>query len=272
VLDTPDPLRRNAVSITGNVNADDTLVFIHGFGNDQTVWSAIAPEFAASHRVVLLDTVGSGHADPAAYKAHRYLNLQRWADDLVEVLQALELTRGATLVGHSVGGAISMLAAAGAPTLVRQLALIGASPRYREDDGFPGMTSADIDLIYNAVINGYEQWADAFAAHVMGHPDRPSLARTFAASLKQMESRQALTTLQAILTSDLRAMLPRVGQRTLLLQSRHDPFVPLAVAQYMHRTLPRSELVVIEGEGHHPHLGAPQAVTDALRAFLTSEG
>ncbi|MBI2407437.1 MAG: alpha/beta hydrolase [Gemmatimonadetes bacterium] len=268
-MDTiPDPLQRNAVTITGAVESDDTLVFLHGFGNDQTVWSAVAPSFAATHRLVLLDNVGSGRSDAMAYKAHRYMNLQRWADDLVEVLQALKLRRAATLVGHSVGGAIGMLAAVTAPSLVRQLAVLGMSPRYREEDGLPGLTERDVDLIYGAVINNYESWTDTFAAHVIRNADRPALAAQFASCLRQMSSRQALTTLQAILTSDLRALVPRVEQRVLLLQSRDDAFVPREVAEYLHRAIRHSELVVLDAEGHHPHLSAPQAVTAALRGFL----
>lgn len=265
----PDALRRNAVTVMGDRTASETLVFVPGFGTDQTAWSDVASAFTPTHRVVLLDNVGAGRADPNAYRAHRYLSLQRWGDDLIEVLGAMDLPRGATLIGHSAGGAIALLAAVGAPTLVRQLVLLGASARYRDDVGYRGgMTTADIDAIYRAVNAGFESWADAFARDVVGNPDRPAIAAIFAESLKRMGSKQALSTLHAILTSDVRAELPRVSQRTLILQSRRDVIVPWEAAEYLQRSVTNSRLTVIDAEGHHPHRSAPQAVVQALREFL----
>jgi sigma-B regulation protein RsbQ len=46
----------------------------------------------------------------------------------------------------------------------------------------------------------------------------------------------------------------------------------LATGQYMARTLPDAELVVIENVGHCPHLSAPGASTDAIDAFLAKRG
>lgn len=66
-----------------------TLVLGHGLATDQTIWRLLAPRLAADHRVVLLDWVGCGHADPTAFRVERHGNLAGHADDLIEVLGSL---------------------------------------------------------------------------------------------------------------------------------------------------------------------------------------
>ena len=61
------------------------MVFVHGFGCDQSMWRKVAPEFATDHRVVLLDLVGSGGSDLDAYDVERYSRLEAHAEDLVEL-------------------------------------------------------------------------------------------------------------------------------------------------------------------------------------------
>src|SRR6476620_1200155 len=105
------------------------LVFAHGFGCDQNMWRFVAPAFEATHRVVLFDHVGAGRSALAAFDRERYATLGGYADDVVEVLKALDVT-DATFVGQSVISMIGVLAAARAPGLIGPRVLIGPSPRY----------------------------------------------------------------------------------------------------------------------------------------------
>jgi sigma-B regulation protein RsbQ len=53
---------RNNVHVTGS--GPVTMVFVHGFGCDQTMWRFLAPAFAERFRVVLYDLTGRGRASP----------------------------------------------------------------------------------------------------------------------------------------------------------------------------------------------------------------
>ena len=80
------------------------LVFVHGFSNDAHVWDDIAPVVASHYRVLCLDLRGHGDSgrDPeAAYDA------DSMAGDLECVFDALGIER-LVLVGHSLGGRVSM--------------------------------------------------------------------------------------------------------------------------------------------------------------------
>ena len=43
------------------------VFFIHGYGCDQQMWRFITPAFEQTHKIVLMDLVGSGQSDTNAY-------------------------------------------------------------------------------------------------------------------------------------------------------------------------------------------------------------
>jgi sigma-B regulation protein RsbQ len=122
-----DVLARNNVHITGR--GTQPLLFAHGFGCDQNMWRYVTPAFEDDYRVVLFDYVGSGRSDMRAYDRERYGNLQGYAQDVLEVCDALGLER-AIFVGHSVSCMIGLLASIRRPELFERMVLIGPSPCY----------------------------------------------------------------------------------------------------------------------------------------------
>ncbi len=270
--DPPDPLRRHHVQVSGNPDSDRTIVFTHGFGTDQRAWDLVAPAFAGDFRLVRYDTAGAGRSDPAAFVQSRYLKLPAYARDLVAIGHALDL-RGAIAVGHSVGAMISLLASIEAPGLFSRAVLIGASPRYLDDEGYRGgFGKADLDEIYRHIMGNYPGWVEAFAPAAMGNPGRPELAAHFASTLKAVPASHALTIAAAIFQSDHRADLARVDIPTLVLQSHGDIAVPEEVAHYLHANLRGSRLAFVDAEGHLPHLSAPAEVVAAMDGFVRDGG
>jgi len=262
------PIKKNRVTVTGNLGAARTLVFVHGFGTDQSAWSKVAASFLADFRIVLLDNVGAVASDTAVFVQHHYLSLDAYATDLLDVCRVVNV-QDAILVGHSAGAMIGVLAALRDPDSFTRLVLISASPRYLDEPGYHGgFTASDLDQLYSSMAGNYPEWAVQFACQVMGNPDQPDLASHFAATLKSIPAENALTILCSIFQSDHRAEVGRISQPTLIIQTLHDMAVPMEVAQYLHHRIARSELAVIDATGHLPHVSAPQQVVAAMRAFI----
>ena len=265
-----DPIRRHNVHVIGNPDAATTPVFVHGFGTEQTAWRVVAAAFLANYRVVLLDNVGAGGPDPAAFAQYRQLELRRYASDLVEVCMALALEHR-VLIGHSMGAMICALATLERPGLATKLVFIGASPRYIDtDDCHGGFTRSDVDAIYSDVTSRYSAWADVFAAASMAHADRPALSTDFAHSIKAIPKDRALTVLCSIFQSDHREEIARLEVPTLLIQAKDDIAVPQAVAENLERHIRGSQLVTIDAEGHLPHVSAPAIVVAAMEPFVST--
>ncbi|PNB35860.1 sigma factor SigB regulation protein RsbQ, partial [Pseudomonas sp. GW456-E7] len=75
-----------------------------------------APAFEEEYRVILFDYVGSGNSDLRAYDPNRYGTLDGYAQDVLDVCEALDLEK-TVFVGHSVGAVIGMLASIRRPEL-----------------------------------------------------------------------------------------------------------------------------------------------------------
>ena len=263
-----DTLQRNNVAVSG-VPDGPALVFAHGFGCDQNMWRFVAPAFEATHRVVLFDHVGAGRSALAAFDRDRYATLGGYADDVVEVLQAMDVT-DATFVGHSVSSMIGVLAAARAPGVIGRLVLIGPSPRYIDDDGYTGgFTQADIDGLLDSLDSNYLGWSGAMAPVIMGNADRPALGAELTNSFCRTDPEIARHFARVTFTSDNRGDLATVSVPTLVLQCSDDVIAPDVVGSYVHEHIAGSTLVRLAATGHCPNLSAPEETTAAIAAFLT---
>ncbi len=261
--------RTNAVTLSGRPDARP-MIFAHGFGCDQNMWRLVAPEFEATHRVVLFDHVGAGRSDLSAYNPARYSALDGYADDVLEIMREVELT-DAVFVGHSVSAMIGVLAALKEPERFAKLALVGPSPRYIDDDGYVGgFGPADIEEMLNSLDSNYLGWSSGMAPVIMGNPDRPELGEELTSSFCRTDPAIARQFARVTFLSDNRADLPRVTTPSLVMQCSDDPIAPAVVGDYVHRAIPESRLVQLQATGHCPNLSAPAETVEVIRAFLQS--
>jgi sigma-B regulation protein RsbQ len=264
-----DIARRNNVTVTGNPEGR-TVVLAHGFGCDQNMWRLTVPALVDDYRVVLFDYVGSGRAEPSAFSEQRYASLDGYAQDVVDVCEALDLT-DAVFVGHSVSAMIGVLAAAQVPERIGALVMIGPSPRYIDDEGYRGgFSAADIDELLDSLESNYLGWSAVMAPVIMGNPDRPELGDELKNSFCATDPDMARVFARTTFLSDSRDDLKTVSVPTLVLECTQDVIAPREVGAFVHRSIPGSTLVTLEATGHCPHLSAPEATNAAIRSFLAA--
>ena len=247
------------------------MFFAHGFGCDQNMWRLLEPAYAKRYRTVLFDLVGSGASDLTAYDRGKYASLDGYAEDVVEVVA--EFSRGPTLfVGHSVSAMIGMLADLKSPVRFTAQIMIGPSPCYINDhDYVGGFQRSDIEGLLDTLEGNYLGWASNMAPVIMGAPEQPELGVELTNSFCRTDPEIAKQFARATFLADNRAEVPRLTTPTLILQCSDDLIAPLAVGEYLHRTLPHSTLTVVDNIGHCPHLSAPGSSAAAIDAFLSQE-
>ncbi|MDT7638129.1 MAG: sigma-B regulation protein RsbQ [Pseudonocardiales bacterium] len=261
-------ITRNNVNVHGNPDGRPML-FAHGFGCDQHMWRLVAPAFEATHRVVLFDHVGFGDSDHGAWSAERYATLQGYADDVLEICAALELS-GVVFVGHSVASMIGVLAAIAEPQRFDRLVLVTPSPRYIDDDGYEGgFTREDIDGLLESLESNYLGWSSTMAPVIVGNPDRAELGEELTNSFCRTDPAIARVFARTTFLSDNRADLAKVTVPTLVIECTDDAIAPREVGAYVHAAIRDSRLVTLDAVGHCPQLSAPQATTEAIAAFAT---
>lgn len=246
------------------------MLFVHGFGCDQHMWRLVVPEFERDHRVVTLDLVGAGGADPAAWDAERYVCLDAYAEDLLSVVRELDL-EDVILVGHSVSAVTGLIAAVAEPQRFAGLVLIGPSPRYINDgDYVGGFAEADIEELLTSLDSNYLGWSAAMAPVIMGNADRPALGAELTESFCRMDPDIARQFARVTFLGDCRDVLPQVTTPTVVLQCREDAIAPVVVGQYVADAIPGARMVLLDATGHCPHLSAPDDTIAAIRGFLES--
>jgi sigma-B regulation protein RsbQ len=259
-------LVRNNVKIAGQ--GSRSMMFAHGFGCDQNMWRFVAPAFANSFRTILFDNVGAGGSDLRAFSPAKYGSLEGYADDVVELGRALSL-KDAVFVGHSVSATIGILAAKKDPELFASLVLVGPSPRYIDDAGYRGGFSAEqIEELLEFLDSNHMGWSATMAPVIMGNPDRPELGEELINSFCRTDPEIAKHFARTTFMSDNRADLVGLKARALILQCKEDVIAPVSVGEFVHRSLPGSELVILDATGHCPNLSAPAAVIEAIRRFV----
>jgi sigma-B regulation protein RsbQ len=265
-----DIQQRNNVRTFGHGQAP--ILFVHGFGCDQNMWRFITPAFEQDYRIVLFDYVGSGRSDIKRYNPERYANLNGYAQDILDVCNALEL-RDVILVGHSVSGVTGILAALKQPEIFCALILVSPSPRYIDDppNYRGGLKRADVDELLATMEKNYIGWANFLAPAVIQRPDRPELTAELTESFCSTDPQIARRFAEATFYSDNRADLPKVTHPTLIIQCAQDAIAPIEVGQFMHEQIPASALRILETTGHCPHMSAPEQTIEAMKSFLGRE-
>jgi sigma-B regulation protein RsbQ len=264
---TLDVLRRNNVRVTGNPDGRP-MVLAHGFGCSQEMWRLVVPHLADTFRIVLFDQVGAGNSDLSAYDRGKYDSLHGYADDVLEILDALDLS-DVVFVAHSVSTMVAVLAANREPERFGALVLVGPSPRYIDDtDYVGGFTQTDIDGLLDALDSNYLGWSAAMAPVIMGNSERPELAEELTASFCRIDPTIARHFARVTFLSDNRRDLAKVVTPTLVLQCTEDLIAPMPVGEYVNRQIPGSEMVVLSARGHVPNLSDPELVARAIREFV----
>ena len=137
-LERPDG---NSIAYVRTAGRGPTVVFLGGFRSDMTGTKAVALESWAAARgqsFVRFDYLGHGQSSGRFEDG----TIGRWLDDSLAVLD--QLTDGPlVLVGSSMGGWLSLLAARARPERLAGLVLIAAAPDFTERLLLAGLSAAD---------------------------------------------------------------------------------------------------------------------------------
>ena len=222
----------------------EPVVLVHGLSGSTRWWDRTVPALAARYRVYLVDLPGFGSMS----RAERGFVLSEAADWLASWMEAVGLER-THVVGHSMGGYISVVLAARRPEKLRRLVLVAPA-------GVPTGRS----------MHGY--LLPLFRAGLYMTPGfLPVLAR----DALRTGPLTLLGAAREILAEDVRRHLREIEATTLLIWGRKDTIVPPSAGDVMREEIPGSRLLVLEGAGHVPMFERAGETNAALLAFLAGE-
>ena len=241
------------------------LVFVHGGAAHAHWWSHVAPLFADDYRIAALDLSGHGDSGPRAeYGA------ERWAEEILAVAAASDMAGPPIVIGHSMGGYVTIATAALHPAAVAG-AIVLDSPVERPDPEVDEAehgtsfrnpkTYADLDAAIAHFRTVPEQ--DHYEPYVMRHVAEHSLRHTDDGWTWKFDK-----TVFAQRRVHAAELLSQVRCRVALFRSEHG-LLTADIGAYMYEQLGRNAPVIeIPDAGHHMMLDQPLPLVTGLRAIL----
>ena len=241
------------VEIAGS---EPPLLLVHGFTDTSRSFSLLAPHLSGP-RLIMPDLRGHGGS-----QAGEGYGTADFADDIAGLIQRLRLDRP-IVVGHSLGGMVSMMLAARHPELVGGLVIVASTlkPDFGRDHQLIDGVAALRDPI-SPSDPFYDWW----------HACRPGVLPAFLAGLAKDASAIPAARWRAILEevrcTDLTAAARAVQAPTLIIAGGRDPLFGEAHQRSMARALAGSRLVWAQDCGHNPHWEDPALVAEAIASML----
>jgi pimeloyl-ACP methyl ester carboxylesterase len=257
---------RSVFASTGGRSGESSLpllLLVHGAGMDHTTW-VLQARFLAHHgyRVLAVDLPGHGRSDgpPPA-------SIEKAAEWLLQLVAAAGATT-ASVIGHSMGAAIALTAAALGGDTVGRLALLGAARRFPVHPDLLAAAKAGADLAPRLMAF----WGLGSHAQLGGHV-APGLW------LKEATQRLIEQGLHRSLASDLAACAAwraepwagKIRSPTLVLSASEDRMTPAREGRALAEMIPGARLEILAGAGHMMMLEQPDQTLDRLALFLERE-
>lgn len=235
------------------------VIFVHGFPFDHTTWSPLVPLLGKHNaRLILPDLRGFGQSLVAKDPVY---TMRLFAEDILALMDRLEIEK-AVLVGHSMGGYVSLNFAHAFPGRLAGLGLIGTQAGADK----PEKRQGRMKLADEIKRRGIERATASLPEKFSPNPDLVPVVReyflksnpsTLIASLKGMAERP-----------DMTEQLSNIRVPALVMLGDKDQMVSPEATRTMNQLLPWSWLVELPGCGHMLSLEAPEQVADAIHKLL----
>lgn len=261
----------------GDQNAE-TLVFVHGLGSYLMVWRKNIALLGLKYRCIALDLPGYGFSD----KRHYDFDLDFYSNLIGQFIHQLHLKK-VTLIGHSMGGQISMLTALKFPTLLHRLCLV-ATAGFEQFNSFQKSWLINASSAENLKLLTRKRVTLNMSNNFKNVPDdvfylvKDTVEFTF-----DNFERYCYT-----ISSNVRSMiempvyqhLSSIKTPTLVIFGEDDALIPnrlfsfgstKSIAQKGTRKIPNAELLLIPDCGHFVQYERPDLVNLAIDRFLMNE-
>ena len=219
------------------------LVVVHGYNGSCDYWyPQFLPLVAAERWVIALDLPGCGLSGKLPMHT-----TETYAEFLAAFLDTLGIER-ADMLGHSMGGLLSLATAARYPERIRKLVLFDSA-------GLPELARPHWKVPLRGVTDSSNRLWRLY----------PTFVRT------GLRARTAREGLDIIRKYNVRRDLRLLRAPTLIVWGSRDRLVPLEHGAFMAKHIPGARLAVVRGAGHMPFYERPEECNRIVLGFLRGE-
>lgn len=222
--------------------AGRSVIMLHGGLGHSGNWGYQVPRLMSSgYRVVLIDSRGHGHSS----RDERPFSYELMASDVVAVMDYLQLEKAA-FVGWSDGACTALVLARNA---ARRSAGVFFFACKMDPSGIK-------EIEHNSALRR------CFARHTRDYAQlsaTPDQFATFAEAVRRMQKTEPNYS-----SRDLAEIRVPVA----IVHAEHDEFIKREHAEYLARTIPAAECILLPGVSHFAPLQRPESFNTIMLAFL----
>jgi pimeloyl-ACP methyl ester carboxylesterase len=237
---------------------DTALVFLHGWCGDREYWKHQVEPFAADYRVVTLDQAGHGESG----KDRKEWTVESLAGDVEALVKELGLRR-VILVGHSMGGSVSLAAAKRMPGTV--VAVVGVDTLQNVEYKWPEETRKQF-------VDGFEKDFKGTLRMMLGGllPEKvdPELKKWLLTRAEDQDPTMAIGLMRDMTRLDGTTLMKAVGVPVRCINSTGGFQFHRPTEVAVNKKYADYNAVTIDAVGHYPMLEKPAEFNQKLRDVL----
>lgn len=247
-----------------------TIILVHGNSEDLHTWNPMVEHLIERFRVVRFDLRRHGLTGPAPDGEY---GIESYVTDLSLLIKHLELD-DFVLVGHSMGGRISVKYTMENPEKVNRLILLSASGAPRKEKAPEPMA---LRLMRNPLGRALVRriWSRNMAKKTLKdivfdessitdeEIDRMWDFSTYPGSMDAMFREYAVTWRDFDPTE-----IDQISTNTLLIWGEEDTVCPVSVGEWFDSQLPKSTLIRFPNIGHSPQFECPELCLEAISSWM----
>jgi pimeloyl-ACP methyl ester carboxylesterase len=239
------------------------VLLIHGFGEDGAIFEPLGEFLGTQHAVCIPDLPGSGHSGTASDRS-----IEGLATACLALMDQQAPNKPFVVIGHSMGGYISLALAEQAPERIAGLVLFHSSA-YADSDEKKAARAKSIAFIQS-------HGGEAFLTTMIPGLFAPAFQQAHPAVVAH-QTKLSFTLPDASLIQYYEAMMARPDRTHVLQQAEfpvlfliggQDQAVPAATVVEQSALPKRASVCVMDEVGHMGMLESPEACFTAIEDFL----
>lgn len=251
---------KNANISFSDVGKGTAIVLIHGFLENATMWKNVVPELSKRNRIITVDILGHGKSDCLGY-VH---TMDLFAEAIEAVLKHLKI-RKYILVGHSLGGYISLALAKINPNKIKGLCLLNSTSNADSEELKIRRIRAN-----KMVQNNFENLVRMSFSNLFGAESRT----TFSSEISLALNEALKTPIQGYMAANegmknrpnSNHFLAENNFKKLIILGKKDPVLDFEMG-VLEAKKTNSELAIFNN-GHMSHIENKDELIIALKVFL----
>lgn len=278
------PIRPREVSLHGHKlsyvdsGSGEAILFVHGLLGSHRNWRHLVDRLDNTNRVIVPDLFGHG----ASEKHEGDYSPSAQAATLRDLINRLDIDR-VTIVGHSLGGGISLAFCYLFPDRVERLVLVGTGGLGREVS--PALRAATLpvaDWVLPVIASPWVRGGAELVGRglsLFGWRASQDIRAAWEGftELSDADARRAfLATTRAVMNSHGQTiaaheyLLELAELPVLVVWGTNDMVIPVDHAKRLGELAPECRVEIFDGAGHFPHLDRPDRFADVLRDFMAT--